>query len=173
MHGGVDARRRVVYLAGNHDFWLGTFLDDQVGVETGYGPLVAEHQGKRLFICHGDGMIAKDWKYRLVRKLLHNRANIRLFQLLHPDIGVALGRLVSRMSRQHGTPTTWIPHLAYRDLALSLLKEGYDGVVFGHIHYPDYQEQDGKIYINLGDWVQHFTYGVLTEGRLALKRFEG
>lgn len=172
LSGLAESGTRIVYLAGNHDFWLGSFLDEQVGLETAYGPLIVEHQEKRLFICHGDGMIANDRGYRIMKKILHNRINIRLFQLIHPDLGVALGRRISSMSRNHGAPTDWDPHLAYRDLGLSILKEGYDVTVFGHNHCPDFQQVDGRVYINLGDWVEHFTYGVLSGGKMTLEQHE-
>ena len=173
MAGLIESGTHIVYLAGNHDFWLGTFLHEQVGVEVVYGPLEVEHQGKRMLICHGDGMIAKDWGYRFMRMILHNQTNIRLFQLVHPDIGVWLGRIASRMSRNHGAPTSWEPDQAYRELALMKLKNGYDCVIFGHIHHPTYEEIDGKVYVNTGDWVRHFTYGVMTEGALSLEWLEG
>ena len=129
----AESGTRIVYLAGNHDFWLGSFLDEQVGIETKYGPLEVNLQDKRFFICHGDGMIAKDWGYRMMRKILHNRFLIRSFQLIHPDLGVVLGKRISLLSRDHGAPTDWDPHLAYRDLGVSILKKGYDVVVFGHL----------------------------------------
>ena len=31
----------------------------------------------------------------------------------------------------------------------------YEVVVFGHTHIPDYQQYDGKVYINSGTWVDH------------------
>lgn len=169
----AESGTRIVYLAGNHDFWLGSFLDEQVGIETKYGPLEVNLQDKRFFICHGDGMIAKDWGYRMMRKFLHNRFLIRSFQLIHPDLGVVLGKRISLLSRNHGAPTDWDPHLAYRDLGVSILKKGYDVVVFGHNHCPDLQQVDDKVYINLGDWVEHFTYGVLSEGKIELKWYKG
>lgn len=165
----IEHGTRVVYMAGNHDFWLGSFLNEQVGIEVVYGPLETEHQGKRLFICHGDGLIAKDRGYRFMRHILHNSVNIRLYQLLHPDIGVALARIVSRLSRNHAAPVGWHPDRAYRKLALTKLGEGFDGVILGHSHCPDYQTVEGKVYINLGDWVEHCSYGLLSHGTLSLE----
>ncbi|MBM3262068.1 MAG: UDP-2,3-diacylglucosamine diphosphatase [candidate division Zixibacteria bacterium] len=168
----VERGTRVVYIAGNHDFWLGDFLREQIGVETVYGPLTVEHQGRRLFVCHGDGMIGRDWRYRFMKRILHNRTSIWLFQLVHPDMGVALGRLVSRLSRRHGGPLRWDPKQAYRTLALDMLeKQRYDAIVLGHVHSPDLYRQDEKTYLNLGDWVCHFTFGRLSDGRLELRRF--
>ena len=163
----------VVYMAGNHDFWLGSFLTEQLGLETVYGSITVELQGKRLFLCHGDGMINQDRGYRLLKKVLRNPFCLWLFQLIHPDIGVSMGRLISRLSRKHGAPTTWDPRPAYRELALSLLeKKPYDAVVFGHVHQSDFQEWDGKAYLNLGDWIKQYSYGRLAHGVLSLERFD-
>ena len=167
----ADSGTRIVYLAGNHDFWLGSFLDEQVGVETASGPLTVTHQGRRIYIAHGHGLISGDRGYRLMSKVLHSRLSIRLFQLIHPDCGFAIGRLVSRLSRRHGSPTAWDPRKTYQDLAFSLLDDGYDIVVFGHNHCPALQHKGEKVYINLGDWLRHDTYGVLKDGRMSLEKY--
>ena len=167
----ADSGTRIVYLAGNHDFWLGSFLDEQVGVETAAGPLTVTHQGRRIYIAHGHGLISGDRGYRLMSKVLHSRLSIRLFQMIHPDCGFAIGRLVSRLSRRHGSPTAWDPRKTYQELAFSLLDDGYDIVVFGHNHCPALQHKGEKVYINLGDWLQHDTYGVLKDGRMSLEKY--
>lgn len=168
----VESGVRVTYLAGNHDFWLGTFLDEQVGVETAEGPLTVTHHGRRIYIAHGHGLISRDLGYRLLSKIMHSPFSIRLFQLIHPDCGFRIGRLVSRLSRRHGTPTAWDPREAYRVLAFSLLDQGYDTVVFGHSHSPTVQHRGDKVYINIGDWLRHDTYGVLRDGEMTLEKHE-
>ena len=167
----VESGTRVVYLPGNHDFWLGTFLDEQVGVETADGPLTAIHHGRKIYIAHGHGLIASDRGYRAMSKIMHSALSIRLFQMIHPDCGFKIGRLASRLSRRRGRPAAWDPRQAYRDLAFSLLDDGYDLVVFGHNHCPTLQYKGEKAYINLGDWIRHDTYGVLREGEMSLEKF--
>lgn len=167
----VEHGTRVVYLPGNHDFWLGTFLDEQVGVETAEGPLTVTHHDRKIYVAHGHGMITRDRGYRAVSKVLHSPISIRLFQLIHPDCGFRISRLASRLSRRHGSPAGWDPQQAYRDLAFSLLDEGYDIVVFGHNHSPTLQHRGDKVYINLGDWLRHDTYGVLRDGKMSLEMY--
>jgi UDP-2,3-diacylglucosamine pyrophosphatase LpxH len=36
-------------------------------------------------------------------------------------------------------------------------KEGYDGVICGHIHHPEIKNIDGIDYMNSGDWVENLT----------------
>src|SRR5262245_27186482 len=45
----------VTLLTGNHDFWLGPFLSDELGVRTVSGPLALELQGRHIWLHHGDG----------------------------------------------------------------------------------------------------------------------
>src|SRR3984885_10735431 len=74
------------YHCGNHDFNLGTFFRDQIGIETHDGPLLFELQGKRLLLLHGDGMNAKDKIYPWVRRILHHPLSNWLYRKLHPDL---------------------------------------------------------------------------------------
>jgi UDP-2,3-diacylglucosamine hydrolase len=48
----------------------------------------------------------------------------------------------------------------------------YDYFVFGHRHLPlEIQLGKGATYVNLGDWITHFTYGVLDENGLVLQKY--
>src|SRR5262249_41363007 len=60
----------ITYLNGNHDFWLGPFLRDELGVHTHDGALALELQGHRIWLHHGDGLGGGDLGYRLLRKVL-------------------------------------------------------------------------------------------------------
>src|SRR4051812_32331691 len=75
----------VHYLAGNHDFSLGPFFADQLGVKVHADEIRMDLQGQRLLLLHGDGLAASDGRYRLMKKVFrHPLANF-LFRLLHPD----------------------------------------------------------------------------------------
>ena len=60
------------YLAGNHDFNLGTFFSDELGITTHGGPFAVELQGKRVLLLHGDGMDPGDKAYRFVKGVLRH-----------------------------------------------------------------------------------------------------
>jgi UDP-2,3-diacylglucosamine hydrolase len=52
-----------------------------------------------------------------------------------------------------------------------LASKHYDYFVFGHRHLPlEIKLQENSTYINLGDWIQYFTYGVFNENELHLKK---
>ena len=49
-----------------------------------------------------------------------------------------------------------------------------DLIVLGHAHTPIvHEEEPGRFYVNLGDWITHRSYLVLSEGaRPSLKNWE-
>lgn len=55
------------------------------------------------------------------------------------------------------------------DFARKKYDEGFDGVVCGHIHLPKIFEESGKFLLILGDWFQHFSFGILEDGALRLE----
>jgi len=154
------------YFAGNHDLWLGDFIRDQVGAQVHRDALAVELQGLKLYVVHGDGLAKSDRGYRLIKRVFRNRLNIFLFGWLHPDVGIPLARALSVKSRQKGENRR---ELEYIDFARTKFDEGYDAVIMGHTHLPRLEEIGGHFYVNLGDWMEHFTYGVLEEGSLRLQ----
>jgi UDP-2,3-diacylglucosamine hydrolase len=53
-----------------------------------------------------------------------------------------------------------------------LEKKHFDFFIFGHRHIPiDYDFPNGSKYINLGDWINHFTYAELDGENLNLKKY--
>jgi len=163
----------ITYLAGNHDFWLGTFLRDELGVETCDGPVVVEAQGRRLWLHHGDGLVGGDLGYKVLKRILRNRASIALYGLLHPDLGIPLALWCSRWSRRSRGHGPFTPDRLIREIADPRFREGYDGVLIGHFH-QSFEHRDGdRRFLVLGDWIDRFTYAVLENGNLRLAAWPG
>ena len=163
---------RVVYLAGNHDFWLDDFFPREIGVETSREPLSVRHQGISLYVAHGDGLAQPDRGYRFLKRILRHPLNIRLYRLIHPDVGIPLARLASASSRAYTDQKALELVNEYERAAQDILSRGFDAVVLGHSHYPSLRSFGGKIYLNIGDWITHFTYGRLRDGKLTLQTWE-
>ena len=55
----------------------------------------------------------------------------------------------------------------------TLAKEHFDYFIFGHRHYPiDFELTPNSRYINLGDWINYFTYAVFDGKTIQLKKWE-
>jgi UDP-2,3-diacylglucosamine hydrolase len=168
----IDRGVTVHYLAGNHDFALGPFLRNTMGIQVYPDTLSREIQGKRVFLYHGDGLIKIDIGYRILKKLLRNPINQRIYKLLHPDIGVPLGSFISGSSRKYLNRTLSDNVLdEYRNCAKKRLNDGYDIVIYGHIHQPEFLSYPLGIYGNLGSWLKHYTYAMMENGVFALYRY--
>ncbi len=160
------------YITGNHDFWLGDFLEKEVGIKIHRDKLEVTEKGIKLFLIHGDGLSPSDWKYRaFVKTTLRNRLAIALYRLLPPDWAIPFAKKMSSSSRNHTSGRDNDFTKDYEIYAENILKEDYDAVLIGHIHVPVYKQFSNGIYINTGDFYHHFSYAKLDEKSLTLENY--
>jgi len=158
------------YISGNHDFWMGDFFTEQIGLSVYRDHLNTEYDGKQLHLIHGDGLAKGDRGYRVLKKILRNRLNIWLYRKLPPDWAIPLAKWVSGSSRRHTQGRhehTFAPD--YRAYAFDKLKEGFDVVAIGHLHVPAYETSDAGVYVNTGDFIDHFSYAKMQDGKITLE----
>jgi UDP-2,3-diacylglucosamine hydrolase len=167
IRGGVP----VTYLNGNHDFWLGPFLSRELGIHTHPGPLALEHQGRRIWLHHGDGLVGGDLGYRALKKLVRHPASVALYRWLHPDLGIPLAHWVSSLSRTAREDLPLDGDRLWREVAEPRFSEGFDTVMIGHFHHPYERRESRRTLFVLGDWMRHFTYVRLEAGELSLERW--
>lgn len=167
----VRAGVEVHFIVGNHDFWTRDFLTEYLNITVHKAEIDIVLDGQTVHLTHGDGLLKDDRGYRLLRKIIRNRLFIWLFRWLHPDIGIGIAQAASGLSRKY--------HLEdpYKDAKFAELLEyarikwddGSNVVIMGHYHLNKvHTEPDGRVFLSMGDWVSHFTYGVLHEGNIEL-----
>ena len=166
-----DSGIKMKYVVGNHDFWLGDFLTKEIGIPIFKESIDVVHQGKKIFITHGDGLAKKDLGYRILKKILRNKINIFFYQQIPPHISYPLAKFVSRKSREsvQKRDTDYLEE--YEDFAKGKIGQGFDAVILAHTHVPVLRDLGEGVYLNLGDWFCHFTYGRLCEGKFYLESF--
>ena len=168
----VQDGTKIDYIAGNHDFALGPFLTDHVGIRVHRDCLAIERNEKHIYLTHGDGLIDADKGYRLLKVALRNPILQRSYRLLHPSLGIGMATFFSRLSRQQEvTKGPKFGRQDYRKTAWKLADRGYDVVIMGHTHRPEIIHRRGKIYCNTGDWIKSFTYASLESNTLRLWRY--
>jgi len=160
---------RIGYLKGNHDFWFKDFWRRELGAEAA-DELDLTLDGKRVFLAHGD-RLDRGFVPRFFRALMRNRLNGWLYSLLHPDLGIGLAQAVARTSRVESTKPSLVEDMAR--FAGSRLAAGFDIVILGHSHVPEVRQLGNGVYLNVGDWLTHFTYGVIRDGVPSLEVFDG
>lgn len=171
LRGLVEQGVQVYYLAGNHDFRLRGFLETEIGLHIQLDAIDARIGSQRVFVYHGDGILSRDTGYRAMKRVFRNRPIQRVFSWLHPDWSMRLARRTSVTSRTviKQRPDDDAEYLAF---ARARFAEGYDGVVLGHTHRPVEHAEDGRVYVNLGDWITHFTYGLHDGAHLSLQHLK-
>ena len=165
----VDGGVPVTLMGGNHDWWGGTYLRDEIGLEFLQEPVVRPIAGHRTLLAHGDGLGAGDLAYHALKRVLRSRP-VRLGYGLLP---ISLGdRLAGRMSRTERRGNHWGPKQEARSIALEAWaldtlrdRPELDLVLLGHTHRPLAREAGaGRWYVNSGDWVHHRSYVSLESG---------
>ena len=175
----VDSGVKVIYVVGNHDFWLGDFLSKQIGIRIFKHPVEVTHQGKKIFVAHGDGLAKKDSGYRILKKILRNRLNIFLYRQIPPDVSYPLAKFVAGRSRAQADRREAGYLDDYKNFAQEKIRQGFDAVILAHTHIPTLENlsdssadtRRGGTYLNIGDWFKHFTYGKLIEGKFHLEKY--
>jgi len=160
-----DAGIDIYFFVGNHDLWMRDYFQKELNIPVFHKPQEFDINGKIFLIGHGDGLGPSDHGYKRMKKVFTFPFFKWVFRWLHPDIGVRLGhyfsvknKLISgdEDARFLGKENEWLAQYCRRKLT----EKHYDFFVFGHRHLPlEIELNNNSTYINLGDWIQYFTYG--------------
>ena len=162
---------------GNHDMWMFGYFEEELDIPVHRKPIRREIAGKQFLIGHGDGLGPGDHGYKFIKRVFASPVSQWLFARIHPNTGMRLMRFFSGKSRDMtavpeflGEEKEWLVQYCKRKLET----EHIDYFVFGHRHLPiDLTLPNGTSrYINLGDWLNHYTYGVFDGEEFRLERFE-
>ncbi|HNW59321.1 MAG TPA: UDP-2,3-diacylglucosamine diphosphatase [bacterium] len=168
----IDSGVPVDYLAGNHDFWLGSFLREEVGMTVHPDALELEQAGRRLLLLHGDGLRQRDHRYRLMKRVLRHPLAVAAYRLLHPDWGIPLALFCSHLSRESQREDRY-DDADYRAWACRRLETEYDLIAMGHTHVPALLAHGRGWYVNAGAWMRTFTFARIEAGVPALLQWDG
>jgi UDP-2,3-diacylglucosamine hydrolase len=170
---GLIERGVVVdYVTGNHDFWMGDFFSTQMGVNVHRDFFDLDYDGKKLHLIHGDGLSKGDRGYRLTKRILRNRFNVWLYRKLPPDWAMPLARKVSGSSRRYSSRRDQTFVTDYQTYAEQKLAAGFDIVAIAHLHIPIIKPLGNGIYVNTGDFIDHFSYARFADGEISLQRLK-
>lgn len=163
---------KVDYVAGNHDFHLGDFFSQTLGVNIhpeGFSERIGE---KSFLIIHGDGLAVKDGGYRILKRILRSRIAVWLMRWIHPDIGFEIAKVFSKKSREYTSSKNFGEENGMRIFAEEKISDGFDYVIMGHHHVPEITPIGNGYYVNLGDWIENFTYGYFDGDKMKLLKWD-
>ena len=175
----TDNGVEVHFFAGNHDLWTYGYLEEECGVIVHKAPVTTEIYGKVFFLAHGDGLGDPDNKFKILRKLFHNRTCQRLLNFVHPRWGMALGLNWAKHSRLKRADGKEVPFMGEDKEFLVRFARDYkrshpniDYFLFGHRHIElDLPIDKSTRMLILGDWIWQFTYAVFDGEHLFLGEY--
>lgn len=179
----TDAGIKIHFFVGNHDMWMRDYFKKEMNIPVYFEPVELERNGKKFLIGHGDGLGPGDQGYKILKKFFRNPVSKWLFGILPPVAGIGFANFLSRRSRAQGNghhgflgeEKEWL--ILYCKEVLK--KKNIDYFVFGHRHLGiDYRLNDPGTrhqsrYVNLGDWIDYYTYAVFDGENLQLRSYKG
>ncbi|QXP63667.1 MULTISPECIES: UDP-2,3-diacylglucosamine diphosphatase [unclassified Polaribacter] len=160
-----DSGIPIYFFIGNHDLWMNDYFQKELNIPVYNEPQEFLINNKKFLIGHGDGLGPGDHGYKRMKKVFTFPLFKWMFRWLHPDIGVRLGHYMSVKNKlisgdddakYLGDENEWLVLYCKEKLT----QQHYDYFVFGHRHLPlEIELQENSKYVNLGDWIQYFTYG--------------
>ena len=174
----ADSGKKVHIFVGNHDVWLHSYLEQEVGATIYRQPTRFSLNGHTIYMAHGDGLGPGGYGYKLLKACFHNRALQALFYLVHPDLAMALGLSWSyrgRHAKQYSLPFRQErePIVAYTQHLLR--QQPAQLYLYGHMHIPILYQLNGTTppaYLAiLGDWITHDTYAQLDGDTFSLWQY--
>ena len=170
----TDSGIKIHFFPGNHDLWTFGYLEKELGLIVHRKPLITTLNQKKFYITHGDGLGKGGNRYKFLKSIFSSSFSQLCFSILHPDLGVCLANMWSKQSRKKGGQ---INKEQLKNILISyskeiLKKKDINYFVFGHIHDPvDIELTPNSRYINIGDWITHFSYLEFHQNNLLLKYF--
>ncbi|ADQ18658.1 metallophosphoesterase [Leadbetterella byssophila DSM 17132] len=173
---GID----IIIYQGNHDMWMGEYFKEQLNAKILRKPQEYYIGNHRFQIGHGDGLGPGDYNYKFLKVIFESKICRWMFKhLLHPDLSLFLGYSWARLSwKQHdkeAPPPKSInkeKEILYHYCMEEESREHRDFYIFGHRHRViDIELNPNSRYVNLGDWIQFYTYAVYDGQKLELRKY--
>ncbi len=172
-----DSGIPIYYFVGNHDLWMNGYFEDELNIPVYHEPQEYTFNNHSFFIGHGDGLGPQDKGYKRMKKVFTNPVAKWFFRWLHPDLGVKLAQYFSVKNKLIsgeedvkflGDNNEWLVQYSKKKLE----EKHRDYFVFGHRHLPlEIELSSNSKYINLGDWISYYTFGVFDGEKFELKKY--
>jgi UDP-2,3-diacylglucosamine hydrolase len=172
-----DSGIPIYFFVGNHDLWMNDYFKKELNIPTYHDSKEFIFNNKTFLIGHGDGKGPNDKGYKRMKKVFTNPFLKWIYRWLHPDIGMRIAHHLSVKNKLIsgdedkkflGENEEWLAAYAKRKLE----NKHYDYFVFGHRHLPmEIKVGENSTYFNLGDWINHYTFGVFDGENFEIKNY--
>ncbi|MBL29623.1 MAG: UDP-2,3-diacylglucosamine hydrolase [Flavobacteriaceae bacterium] len=171
-----DSGIPIYFFVGNHDLWMDNYFSNELNIKVFYKPQEFTINNKSFLIGHGDGLGPGDFGYKRMKKVFTNPIMKTIFRWIHPDLGVKLAQYLSinnKLISGNDDRKFYGPEkeIIFQYVIKKNKEKVRDFYIFGHRHLALEIPLNKSLYINLGDWITHFTYGEFFENQFSIKRW--
>ncbi len=150
-------------LHGNRDFLLGAGFSARSGCRLLTDPVIAQLDGERVLLTHGDALCTDDHPYQELRSTVRARAWQRRFLALPRSSRELLANEARAGSRRHiARAVPYVMDVNAAAVAAAFRATGAQRMIHGHTHRPGVHELeiDGarRQRIVLGAWYEQGSY---------------
>jgi len=173
----TDSGIPVHFFSGNHDMWIGKYLEEECGAIIHHKPLMATFNGKNFYIAHGEGLGSRNIPFKIILGIFRNRPLQIMYSSLHPRLGMGFGHWWSKKSRlSKGISLDYLgmeKEDLFRHSLRILEKDAVDYFIYGHRHIVLKQKiTDSSTVVILGDWIRTANYAEWDGESLELQFFD-
>lgn len=166
---------RIHLSEGNHDFFLGEYFHDVLGMDVFEETIDAKMDNLKVLIAHGDTADSTNSRYMLLRRTLRSRAFYHFQRLIPSSISWTLAGLTSSASKELTVEDGNALVKKMESFALARFQESYDAVILGHCHVPSLNRYTvagkKKFFMTLGDWITYYSFLYYENNNFSLRYY--
>ncbi len=157
----------IFLMHGNRDFLMGEALANRCGCQLINDPYIADLNGEKVLLMHGDTLCTDDTAYQELRLMLRNPAWQRDF-LSKP---ISERQQMALALREKSQQETQAKDSEIMDVNADAVSQAFAQhkiqlMIHGHTHRPNIHHYEGKLTrIVLGDWYKHGNYLAYTNSQ--------
>ena len=163
----TDNGVEIHFFTGNHDLWTYGYLEEECGLIVHKKPVTTEIYGN------------PDNKFKILRKIFHDRTCQKLLNFVHPRWGMALGLNWAKHSRIKRIDGKEEPFMGEDKEYLVRFTNKYmethndiDYFIYRHRHIELDLNLSRKVrMLILGDWIWQFTYAVFDGEHMFMEQY--
>ena len=167
---------RIHLSEGNHDFFMGEYFHDVLGMEVFEEWMGAKLDNLQALIAHGDTTDSTNIKYVLFRKFLRSRLFYNIQRFIPASLRWALAGFTSTASKELTIEDGDALVDKMSVFAKAKLQEDYDAVIMGHCHVPSLHNYNimgkEKTFVTLGDWIRHYSFLYYEDEKFFLRYYK-
>jgi UDP-2,3-diacylglucosamine pyrophosphatase LpxH len=152
---------KVYYITGNHDEIMRRYSNLSFDNFHLRDDLILQKDGKKFWFFHGDvfdtSIVEARWLAKIGGKSYDALVRLNRFvNFIFKAIGkqkIAFSKLIKMRVKE---AVKFISDFEKKAIEIAH-KQGYDYVICGHIHTPQFRTEGAVTYLNSGDWVENLT----------------